>query len=173
MIEILKNFDTVAAISITADFIGHSRRASSFQALVTGMWSSIWEVGAPRRNTKSATKPQAPTQLLRWRTTSMAESPSHRQAKARAAGKGGAVEVPLPGSRRLDAMSLNGRATEVERSGARNALEDAARRLRDANARQHVLQVPQHHMDLGAEAMRAVGVHGTVVNMSRTKRRPV
>ena len=66
-----------------------------------------------------------------------------------------------------------GRATEVERSGAPARLEEAALRLKDSGTRQHVLQVPQHHMGVAAEAMRNAGVPGTVKNMKGTKRRSV
>jgi hypothetical protein len=104
----------------------------------------------------------------------MSESKSHKNAKNKAAGYGGETEKPLSGGRRLDALSLNGRATEIERSHSAKGLEAAARRLRDApGASQHVLQVPEQDMNMGAAAMHKVGVHGTVKNMSGTKRRPV
>ena len=35
----------------------------------------------------------------------MGETPSHKRAKAKAAGKSGKIEVPLKGKRRLDAVS--------------------------------------------------------------------
>ena len=80
----------------------------------------------------------------------------------------------MPGGRRLDALSANRRATEVERNKDPEALVKAVRRLRDADASQRVLKVPQPHMDAAAAAaMRKVGVHGTVKNMSETKRRSV
>ncbi len=103
----------------------------------------------------------------------MTETPSHRRAKARAAGNGGQTEVPLPGGRRLDALSAHGRATEVERSGDPAALRGAARRLRDARAGQRVLVVPQFDMPAAADAMRDVGVHGTVKNIKGNRRKPV
>lgn len=103
----------------------------------------------------------------------MAETDSHRRAKREAAGKDGDTEVALSGNRRLDALSATGaRATEVERSGDNNKLKMAARRLRDSGASQHVLQVPNHHMDAAA-AMRAVGISGTVKNLSGTARRHI
>ena len=102
----------------------------------------------------------------------MTESASHQRAKNQAAGNG-QTEVPLSGGRRLDALTPTGRATEVERSGTAAGLQAAARRLRDADASQRVLQVPQQDMDAAAAAMRKVGVHGTVKNMAGTKRRPV
>jgi hypothetical protein len=65
---------------------------------------------------------------------------NHRRAKNQVAGKNGPTEVPLPGGRRLDALTPNGRATAIERTTA--GLEDAARRLRDTDASQRVPQVP-------------------------------
>ena len=104
----------------------------------------------------------------------MPEKPSHRRAKNKAAGPGGRTEVPLPGGKRLDARTQDGRrATEVERSGTRRGLEAAARRLKQTRAPQKVLQVPQNDMNAAAEAMRKIGVGGTVKNMGATKRRSV
>lgn len=104
----------------------------------------------------------------------MAESKSHRSAKNRAAGQNGQTEVSLSRNRRLDALGASSnRATEVERSGNSHSLELAARRLKVSGANQHILQVPNHHMDLASQAMRKVGITGTVKNMSGTKRRSV
>lgn len=104
----------------------------------------------------------------------MAESTSHQRTKARAAGTHGDTEVPLPGDRRLDALtSGGGRATEVERSGSPARLRNAAERLGDSGASQRVLQVPDWHMDKAAEAMRETGVSGSVKNMGGTRRRSV
>ncbi|MEE9168939.1 MAG: hypothetical protein V3U73_04200 [bacterium] len=49
----------------------------------------------------------------------------------------------------------------------------AARRLKQSGTPQKVLQVPQKNMDAAAQAMRNVGVGGTVKNMGGTKRRSV
>lgn len=103
----------------------------------------------------------------------MSETQSHRRAKAQAAGANGDTEVPLSRGRRLDALSEHGRATEIERSGNKAALEAAARRLRAAPASQRVLQVPQPDMPAAVAAMRKVGVHGTVKNMASTKKRSI
>src|SRR6266849_1034583 len=94
-----------------------------------------------------------------WRQTDrrsrpMRESSSHQRTKNQAAGKGGQTDVSLSGGRRLDAQTPSGRATEIERSGTTAGLEAAARRLRDADASQRVLQVPQQDMDTAAAAMR-------------------
>lgn len=98
----------------------------------------------------------------------MAETPSHRRAKGRAAGKSGRKEVPLSRGRRLDAAT-KGKATEVERSGSRQRLEAAASRLKASGKKQKVLQVPQKDMAKGRAAMRAKGVSGTVKNMGGSK----
>lgn len=102
----------------------------------------------------------------------MAESQSHKRAKAKAAGASGHTEKPLPGHRRLDAATPR-RATEIERSGSPDRLREAARRLRDSGKPQRVLQVPEHHIPAAAQAMRDVGVSGTVKNMGGTKRTSV
>lgn len=104
----------------------------------------------------------------------MGESDAHKRAKSQAAGSRGKTEVPLPGGGRLDALSSGGkRATEVERSGERARLENAAQRLRESGANQRVLKVPQPHMGKAAQAMKRAGVSGTVKNISGTRRRSV
>jgi hypothetical protein len=102
----------------------------------------------------------------------MTESTVHKQAKAKASGRSGAKEKAISGGRRLDAASRK-KATEVERSGSKDSLIKAASRLRDSGRSQKVLQVPQPDMHKAAEAMRKVGISGTVKNMSGTKSQPV
>ena len=102
----------------------------------------------------------------------MAESQSHKRAKSKAAGKSGKTETPLKGGRKLDAQTKK-RAAEIERSGNKARLEDAAQRLKDSRKPQKVLQVPQNDMDKAVEAMKATGVKGTVKNMKGTKRKSV
>lgn len=102
----------------------------------------------------------------------MPETKSHRRAKRTAAGKKGQTEKPLKGGGRIDAVTP-GRATEVERSGSKESLLKAARRLKKSGRKQKVLQVPQKDMDKASEAMREEGVSGTVKNMSGTKRRSI
>ncbi len=102
----------------------------------------------------------------------MSETPSHKRAKAKAAGKQGRTEVPLKGGRLLDAASGK-TATEVERSGNRQGLETAAGRLKASGKPRKVLQVPQHDMAKAAKAMKTKQVKGTVKNMGGTKRRSV
>jgi len=102
----------------------------------------------------------------------MAETGSHKRAKRKAAGASGQTEIPLEGGGRLDAASPR-KATEVERSGDPRKLELAADRLRRSDRPQKVLQVPQKDMEKAVEVMNAMGVSGTVKNMSGTKRRSV
>lgn len=104
----------------------------------------------------------------------MSESSTHKQTKAKAAGRGGKTEVPLSRGRRLDAISASGnRATEVERSGSSFGLEKAAERLKDSGAKQRILQVPQNDMEKATEAMKEVGVTGTVKNITGTQTKRV
>jgi hypothetical protein len=102
----------------------------------------------------------------------MAESQSHKRAKAEAAGEKGKTEVPIKGNRRLDATTKS-KATEIERGGNMQSLSKAARRLKVSHKPQKVLQVPQKDMTKAAKAMQKVGVKGTVKNISGTKRRSV
>ena len=102
----------------------------------------------------------------------MTESKSHERAKNRAAGKSGETEVKIPGGRRVDAMTQS-RATEIERSGTPEALRRAAQRLKASGAPQKVLQVPQKDMPKAAEAMKGVGIGGTIKNIGGTKSRSV
>jgi len=99
----------------------------------------------------------------------MSETPSHKRAKTKAAGPAGKTEVPLKGGRRLDAARKK-TATEVERSGSSAALKKAAQRLKASRKKQKVLQVPQKDMSKAAQAMRSIGVGGSVKNMAGTKR---
>lgn len=102
----------------------------------------------------------------------MARSQSHKKAQSKAAGKKGRTEAPLKGGGRLDAKTKK-IATEVERSGSPTLLRKAAKRLKKSGLPQKVLQVPQPDMPKAAEAMGTENVHGTVKNMSGTKRRSV
>lgn len=102
----------------------------------------------------------------------MTETQSHRRAKAKAAGRSGSTEVPLKGGKRLDAATKR-KATEVERSGSIASLTKAARRLKTSRKPQKVLQVPQKDMSKAVEAMKKVGIGGTVKNIGNTKRRSV
>ena len=104
----------------------------------------------------------------------MSKTQSHIRAQSKAAGREGKQEVSLSRNRRLDAVTKSGsRATEIERSGNSKLLEKAAQRLGDRRSSQKVLQVPQSDMGLAAAAMRKKEVHGTVKNMSGSKRRSV
>ncbi|RLA44814.1 MAG: hypothetical protein DRR42_20075 [Gammaproteobacteria bacterium] len=102
----------------------------------------------------------------------MTESTAHRRAKGQAAGRSGTTEKKISGGRRLDAVTRK-TATEIERSGSSAGLVKAARRLRDSGKPKRVLQVPQTDMAKAADAMRKVGIGGTVKNMSGTKRQSI
>lgn len=93
-----------------------------------------------------------------------------RIAQRAAAGRFGRINVRLPSGRTLAALTASGhRATEIEVSGSFERLVLAAERLAELGARQSVLQVPHHHMRLAVEAMRAVGVSGTVRNLTGSR----
>lgn len=98
----------------------------------------------------------------------MTETKSHEHAKNRAAGQSGETEVEISGGRRLDALTLR-RATEIERSGTGEGLRRAAQRLKASGAPQRVLQVPQKDMPKAVEAMKRVGIGGSIKNMGGTK----
>ncbi len=102
----------------------------------------------------------------------MAESESHKRAKSKAAGRAGKTEAPIRGNRRLDAVTPR-KATEIERSGTITGLQNAAKRLKDSGRPQKVLQVPQKDMAKATEAMRNIGISGTVKNIGGTRRRSV
>lgn len=102
----------------------------------------------------------------------VAEKRLHKETKAREAGAKGGTEVSISRGRRLDAATAS-RAIEVETSGSPNRLRQAARRLAESGRRQHVLVVPQRDVPKAREAMKKVGVGGTVRNISGTQRRTV
>ena len=82
-------------------------------------------------------------------------------------------KIKLPSGKRLDAKTPSGRAIEIERSGQTKQLELAAERLKESQANQRVLQVPNSDIPKAVEAMKKVGVGGTVKNLSGTNRRYV
>jgi len=82
----------------------------------------------------------------------MAELPTHKRAKAKAAGRSGKTEVSLTRKRRLDAERPK-TAIEIERGGTTQALTKAARRLKASPKPQKVLQVPQKDMAKAVKAM--------------------
>lgn len=98
----------------------------------------------------------------------MPEKSSHKSAKSKAAGKAGRKEVIIKGGRRIDVMTKS-KAVEVERGGT-TQLVKAAQRLKASRKPQKVLEVPTKSMSKAREAMRKVGVSGTVRNISGTKR---
>jgi hypothetical protein len=78
----------------------------------------------------------------------------------------------LPGGGRLDAATRK-RAIEIERSGDPKLLVKAVRRLEKSGLPQRELKMPQSHMETAIEAMKVVGVGGTVSNIGGTKTRRV
>ena len=104
----------------------------------------------------------------------MSKSQSHKNAQSKAAGKNGRIEHKLKNNKILDAITNSGKkATEVERGGTQKSLESAVRRLRAVRSKQKVLQVPQRDIAKAIEAMKKIGLKGTVKNMSGTKRKSV
>jgi len=102
----------------------------------------------------------------------MAEKSTHKRLKSEIAGKTGRKEVPIKGGRRLDVVTKHKaveKAVEIERGGP-SRLEKAALRLKDSRKSQKVLIAPSKSMSKAREAMRKVGVSGTVRNISGTKR---
>jgi len=96
------------------------------------------------------------------------EKSTHKRVKSRVAGKTGRQEAPIKGGRRLDVMTKH-KAIEIERGGF-SQLEKAAQRLKASRKSQKVLVVPLKSMSKARQAMRKVGVSGTVRNISGTKR---
>jgi len=99
----------------------------------------------------------------------MGESPRHKSLKAQAAGPGGKTEVPLPGGKKLDALSKRNIATEVERGGTTGAIRKAIDRL-EAHNGPKVLKVPQTDMPLAEKVAKEKRTHLTISNMSETKK---
>ena len=96
----------------------------------------------------------------------MSESQSHKKGKGRAA----RTEVPIPGRRRLDAISGN-HAIEVERGGTTGRIDKALSRLRTQRNRNKILRVPQSDMPLAIERAKVKKMNVTVTNLSKTRRR--
>lgn len=98
----------------------------------------------------------------------MPEKSTHKRMKSKVAGKTGRKEVAIKGGRRLD-VATKYKAAEIEQGGP-SQLEKAAQRLKSSRRSQKVLIVPSTSMSKAREAMRKVGVSGTVRNISGTKR---
>jgi hypothetical protein len=98
----------------------------------------------------------------------MTEKSTHKKVKSQVAGKTGSKEVTIKGGWRLDVMTKH-KAAEIERGGS-SQLEKAAYRLKISRKSQKVLIVPSKSIRKAREAMRKVGVSGTVRNISGTKR---
>ena len=99
----------------------------------------------------------------------MTEKTTHKRTKSKLAGKTGRTEVSIKGGKmRVDVLTKH-KAVEIERGGS-SSLEKAAKRLKASRKSQKVLVVPQKSMTKAREAMRKVGVSGTVRNIKGTKR---
>jgi len=96
----------------------------------------------------------------------MPESQSHKRAKGNAARK----EVPIKGRRRLDALRGNN-AIEVERGGTSASINKALSRLATQRNKNKILRVPQKDLGTAADLAKKKGVHVTVTNLSKTKRK--
>ena len=101
----------------------------------------------------------------------MPESPSHRNRKRRAAGGLGITEYTLPSGKKLDAMSVTGIATEIER-GAPAQIRKAVRRLKESlnsgDARKVRLRVRESNLDVAYGEMRRQRVGGELTNLGGT-----
>jgi len=96
----------------------------------------------------------------------MPESQSHKRAKGKAAKK----EVPIKGGRRLDALRGNN-AIEVERGGTKALINKALSRLDTQKSKNKILRVPQKDMNTSAELAKKKGIHVTITNLSKTRRK--
>ncbi|MCH8848562.1 MAG: hypothetical protein IIC32_06270 [Chloroflexi bacterium] len=106
----------------------------------------------------------------------MPESQTHKKYKNAAAGKTGQTEVPLPSGAILDALSVTGIATEVERgdsAGIKKSVASLKEALEEGVARKTRLSVPQSNMDAAFDEMRRQGLGGELTNLSRTVTRRV
>lgn len=101
----------------------------------------------------------------------MTESNRHKQLKRQAAGASGRTEVQIRGHI-FDAVTPR-KATEIQLTITPSELRKAAVRLKASGRPQKVLQVPNNSMAKAKEAMRKVGVSGTVKNLSGTRRSSV
>jgi len=103
----------------------------------------------------------------------MTTDKSHGRIVRKAAGTNGFTEVTLPSGRKLDALTANGTAIEVERSGKGEGVFKAIERLDEAKkvrlARKVVLKVPQPDLKPAAAAMQGYGLMGEVQNLTGSK----
>lgn len=101
----------------------------------------------------------------------MARKSTHERMKAKMAGKTGKKEVAIKGGMRLDVMTRH-KAVEIQtgKNISISSLKKAATRLERSGKPQKVLVVPATSMKSAREAMREVGVSGTVRNISGTQR---
>lgn len=97
----------------------------------------------------------------------MSESQGHRSRKRKAAGILGTTDYPLPSGKKLDALSITGIGTEVERGGPtqiRKAVSRLKESLNTGDARKVRLRVPQSNLDTAYEEMRRQRVGGELTS---------
>lgn len=101
----------------------------------------------------------------------MPESPSHRSRKRKAAGGLGITDYPLPSGRKLDAISVTGIGTEIERGGPaqiRKAVSRLKESLNSGDTRKARLRVRESNLDVAYEEMRRQRVGGELTNLGGT-----
>lgn len=79
-------------------------------------------------------------------------------------------EIPIRGGRRLD-IKFGRIAREEERSGRRDRIRAAIKRLKTQKTLKKELGVPQGDMRKALEEVRKSKLNVTVTNLTRTKRR--
>lgn len=101
----------------------------------------------------------------------MPESVSHKSRKRKAAGGLGITDYPLPSGKKLDALSVTGIATEIERGGP-GQIRKAVRRLKESldsgEARKTRLRVPESNLGAAYDEMRRQRVGGELTNLGGT-----
>jgi len=101
----------------------------------------------------------------------MPESASHKMRKRKAAGSLGITDYPLRSGRKLDALSITGIATEIERGGS-TQIREAVRRLKESldtgEARKVRLRVHDSNIDVAYQEMRRQRVGGELTNLGGT-----
>lgn len=99
----------------------------------------------------------------------MAESKAHRQLKRAAAGKGGFTEVAIGGVGRIDAVSKDGRPTEIERSNNQVRIASNVKKLNGLGG--GVLKVPHGNLPMAKQVAKQTATAPiTVSNLGGTKK---
>jgi hypothetical protein len=97
----------------------------------------------------------------------------HERYKQRDAGEKGKTEVVLPSGNRLDALTIDGIGTQIERSQDHNRIKHAAKVLKEALesgvAKKAQLRVRNEQLAIGEEIMREIGLGGKLTNLTVSK----